>query len=74
VARKHAGKQDSGWRFTMRQLHQKSGSANKLADFAIDVRKAVAADALPEYTLEITKGRGGEEVVYMAPRFITNGQ
>jgi plasmid replication initiation protein len=72
VARKHAGKQDNGWRFTMRQLHQKSGSASKLADFAIDVRKAVAADALPEYSLEISKGRGGEEVVHMAPRCITN--
>ena len=56
----------------MRQLHQKSGSASKFADFAIDVRKAIAANALPEYTLEISKGRAGEEVVYMAPRFIND--
>ncbi len=70
VARKHAGKQDQGWRFTMRQLHEKSGSANKLADFAIDVRKAVAANALPEYALEMGRGRGGEEVVFMTPRVI----
>jgi plasmid replication initiation protein len=72
IARKHAGRQANGWRFTMRQLHQKSGSASQFADFAIDVRKTIAANALPEYTLEISKGRAGEEIIHMAPRFITN--
>jgi plasmid replication initiation protein len=71
VARKHAGRQDNGWRFTMRSLYEKSGSANKFADFAIDIRKAVAANALPEYALEIAKSRAGEEVVYMVPRIIS---
>jgi hypothetical protein len=35
----------------MRQLYEKSGSVARLSDFAIDVRKAVEANALPEYTL-----------------------
>ena len=51
VARKHAGKQPLGWRFTMRQLYAKSGSAARPSDFAIDVRRVVAANALPEYEL-----------------------
>ena len=62
VARKHAGSQDGGWRFTMKQLHEKSGSMSRLANFACDIRKAVSANALPEYGLEIiqeSRGRGG---------------
>ncbi len=51
VARKHAGKQPLGWRFTMRQLYAKSGSTARLPDFAIDVRRVVAANGLPEYEL-----------------------
>ena len=70
VARKHAGQQEGGWRFSMRQLYEKSGSAARPADFAIDVRKAVSADALPEYTLEIGRNRAGEEVVHMARRLL----
>jgi hypothetical protein len=54
----------------MRQLYEKSGSAARLADFAIDVRKAVSAAALPEYALEIGRNRAGEEVVYMARRIL----
>ena len=29
IARKHAGSQDGGWQFTMRQLYEKSGSASR---------------------------------------------
>jgi plasmid replication initiation protein len=70
VARKHAGSQDGGWRFTMKQLHEKSGSASKLANFACDIRKAVSADALPEYALEIVRNRAGQEVVCMSRRVL----
>ncbi len=52
VARKHAGHQEAGWSFTMRQLYDKSGSAARFSDFAIDVRKIVEADSLPEYALK----------------------
>lgn len=70
VARKHAGSQEGGWRFTMKQLHEKSGSMARLANFACDIRKAVSANALPEYGLEINRNREGEEVITMARRVL----
>ena len=68
VARKHAGQQEGGWQFTMRQLHEKSGSTSRFSDFAIDVRKVVEADSLPEYTLTIRKNEEGEEVIHFISR------
>ena len=70
VARKHAGSQENGWRFTMKQLYDKSGSGSKLANFACDIRKAVSANALPEYGLEITRNRTGQEIVSMSRRVL----
>ena len=63
VARKHAGHQEQGWRFTMRQLYAKSGANSRFSDFAIDIRKVIEADSLPEYGLEVWKNEEGEEVV-----------
>jgi plasmid replication initiation protein len=68
VARKHAGQQEGGWQFTMRQLYDKSGSASRFSDFALDVRKVVAADSLPEYTGIIHKNEEGEEIVHFLKR------
>jgi plasmid replication initiation protein len=68
VARKHAGQQDLGWSFTMRQLHIKSGSSSRFSDFAIDIRKVVEADSLPEYALTIRKNEEGEEVIQFISR------
>lgn len=68
VARKHAGHQEAGWSFTMRQLYDKSGSAARFSDFAIDVRKVTKADGLPEYALQIHKNAEGDEVVRMVRR------
>jgi len=63
VARKHAGSQELGWRFTMRQLFEKSGSAARFSDFALDVRRAAEADHLPEYAVDLCRNDAGEEVV-----------
>jgi plasmid replication initiation protein len=63
VARKHAGQQETGWQFTMHQLFEKSGSTARPSDFAIDVRKAVEANSLPEYSVTINKNEEGEEIV-----------
>jgi plasmid replication initiation protein len=68
VARKHAGSQPLGWYFTMRQLHEKSGSAARLSDFAIDVRKVVEADDLPEYALTMHRNEEGDEVLSFVRR------
>ena len=68
VARKHAGSQEMGWQFTMAQLYAKSGSAARISDFAIDVRKVVTANSLPEYALALQRDDKGEESVWMVRR------
>jgi plasmid replication initiation protein len=68
VARKHAGHQEGGWQFTMRQLHEKSGSSSRVSDFAIDVRKVVEMNSLPEYAAMIHKNEEGEEVIHFLKR------
>jgi plasmid replication initiation protein len=68
VARKHAGRQETGWQFTMRQLYEKSGSLARFSDFAIDVRKIVKGDNLSEYALNVERNEDREEIVYITPR------
>jgi plasmid replication initiation protein len=65
LARRHAGKQPAGWRFTMRALHARSGSTQPLNQFARDVRKVVAGQGVPEYRLDLIAGQKGDEVVSM---------
>ncbi|MEF9600848.1 replication initiator protein A [Paracoccus sp. PXZ] len=55
VARKHAGRQPSGWRFEIPHLHAKSGSLARLSDFALDIRRLVARQPLPGYRLGIER-------------------
>lgn len=68
VARKHAGNQELGWQFTMRQLYAKSGSMARFSDFALDVRKVAEAAPLPEYTMTITRNEESEEIVHFLRR------
>ncbi len=63
VARKHAGHQEVGWQFTMRQLYEKSGASSRFSDFALDVRQVIEEDALPEYTLALRRNTEGDEIV-----------
>jgi plasmid replication initiation protein len=68
VARKHAGVQQLGWRFTMRQLFEKSGSAARFSDFALDIREAVQRNQLPEYELNLHRNGEGDEIVSFVHR------
>jgi len=68
VARKHAGSQQVGWSFTMRQLHKKSGSAARLSDFACDIREVVADNNLPDYEITLHKNAEGEEILHFVHR------
>lgn len=68
VARKHAGKQQAGWSFTMRQLYEKSGSAARFSDFAIDIRRVVGANQLPEYEISLDRNADGDEIVRFVHR------
>lgn len=70
VARKHAGSQFDGWSFTMRQLYEKSGSTARPSDFAIDIRKVVETNQLPEYELSLDRNGEGDEIV----RFVHRAQ
>ena len=54
----------------MRQLYEKSGSLARFSDFAIDIRKIVKSDHLPEYTLEIERNEEKTEIVYITPRSV----
>jgi len=55
LVRKHGGRQESGWQFDFRYLHQKSGSAARPYDFACDLRALVARQSLPGYVLGIER-------------------
>jgi plasmid replication initiation protein len=68
VARKHGGNQIDGWSFTMRQLYEKSGSSARPSDFALDIRRIVAANQLPEYELSIDRNGEGEEILRFVHR------
>ena len=54
----------------MRQLYEKSGSAARFSDFAIDIRRIVKADNLPEYALSLSRNGEGEEIVEMVRRSV----
>lgn len=62
LVRRHAGNQSHGWTFSMEELHRKSGSSRALKYFARDMRQIVAANALPEYHLELVTLQGGAGV------------
>jgi plasmid replication initiation protein len=63
LVRKHAGRQVSGWRFDFRHLHAKSGSLADFRNFALDVRKLAARQALPGYHLTVLKRAADEQLV-----------
>ena len=62
VVRKHGGKQKAGWSFTFRQLYE--GSLARFSDFAIDIRKAVVRQSIPEYWLSIHRNEHNEELLH----------
>jgi plasmid replication initiation protein len=51
LARRHGGRQKSGWRFDLRHLHHKSGSLMPLPRFAFEIRRIAASQALLGYRL-----------------------
>jgi len=55
IARKHCGRQPR-WQVSMKVLCAKSGSASPLRVFRKMVRDIAAADALPDYGLEVVEG------------------
>ncbi|MCG5238375.1 replication initiator protein A [Azospirillum doebereinerae] len=70
VARKYAGRQPDGARIGMTKLHEKSGSPMRKSDFALQIRKAVTRNTLPEYDLRLTRS-ASDEVLRMRPRSLS---
>ena len=68
VVRKHGGRQKTGWSFMFCQLYEKSGSIARFSDFAIDIRKIVARQSIPEYWLSIHRNGQGEEILHFIRR------
>lgn len=69
IARKHAGKQQEGWRCSLATLHEKTGSESSLKMFTFMLRKMVQTNALPEYHLEwVDKMENSEPGIFMVRR------
>lgn len=67
LVRKHGGHQSQGWQFDFSYLHLKSGSAARFTDFALDLRRIVARQSLPGYSLANFRGCMDQEVLYFWP-------
>ncbi len=52
----------------MAQLHHKSGSTQRLADFAKELRRTVERQRLPGYWLQFLRNSEGEEVLHFTER------
>lgn len=68
AARKHAGDQPQGWTCRISVLHEKTGSDSPLKQFTYLIKRAVAKDALPEYTMALTKTADGQAAVHFIRR------
>ena len=64
TARKHAGKNKDGWRFTVETLYEKSGSEREFKKFKSDLKIAIKENNIPEYELEWLEEYGKYFVVF----------
>lgn len=71
VARKHDGHQPEGWRFELKHLHAKSTGLARFSDFALDIRRLVARQALRGYALALERHDDGRELIVMRPAAFT---
>ena len=71
VSRRHGGNtktQPGGWRMTMKELWDRSGSSDRKPNFALTVRRIVRENKLPGYDLSCFRGSSGDEIVTMIPK------
>lgn len=67
IVRKHGGRQPDGWRFSLRYLHQKSGSLGPYKWFAGEIRAIVRRQPLPGYWLSIEAANRGTPELSFRP-------
>lgn len=75
IARKSAGSNPDGWRFSARQLHDRYPSGREFRKFKSDLKSAVLDDDLPEYQLMwIDHGKDATVEIRPRPHTIRNRQ
>jgi len=62
TARKHAGK--DSWEFSIKKLYEKSGSEQEFKKFKSDLKSAVLANDIPEYSIEWIEKDGKQSVFF----------
>jgi plasmid replication initiation protein len=73
LARKHAGRQQAGWRFEFRHLHVKSASLSPFKRFAFELRDIARRQPLPGYRLQVERGAGGRELLAFVQAISSTG-
>jgi len=68
IARKHVGLQRIKWLCRVETLREKTGSDSPSKEFNRMIRKAVAADGLPEYTMAQAQTRDGAAAILFQRR------
>jgi len=58
TARKHAGKNEDGWDFSIESLYEKSGSESSPKLFKSKIKKAVLENDIPEYSMKWVEKNG----------------
>ena len=58
TARKHAGKNESGWEFSIENLYEKSGSESSPKLFKSKIKKAILENDIPEYSMKWIEKNG----------------
>lgn len=52
TARKHVGKSEKSWKFSIEKLYEKSGSEREFKKFKSDLKSAVMENDIPEYKVQ----------------------
>lgn len=71
LARRHVGNgldNPEGWAFSFRDLHKRTGSPSAFGGFSRDLRKAIARDQLPTYTMAEELGANGDPLLRLSYR------
>ena len=68
TARKHVGKQNEVWTFSIETLHEKSGSEQELKKFKYDLKKTVKNNDIPGYFLDWVEKDGKAFVRFINAR------
>jgi plasmid replication initiation protein len=64
TARKHAGKNKDGWKLTVENLYEKSGSEGSFKLFKNKLKKAIKENNIPEYSMKFIEENGKIKVSF----------